>query len=346
MEKIIDPVDLSLLKAELTEDKLLCKSNKAGNLIYVVDAHNSPNIMREIGRLREISFRQAGGSSGLSIDIDEFDTMAKPYKQIIVWDPDAEAILGGYRYILGKDIVLKEDGQPKLATAHMFHFSDKFIKDYLPYTIELGRSFVTPDYQSSKMGAKSIFSLDNLWDGIISIVLKHPDIHYIFGKFTMYPSYDGGAKDLILRFFWKHFEDKDNLIRPYSPMMPVSRPEILDLILHEDGFKEDYRLLKEAVRKLGTNIPPLVNSYMNISLGVKMFGTAINDEFSDVDETGILVDFADISLDKLERHVDALLNSTIEQARKRFPDLKQEFGEKLKRRWFERKTKRHRKVEK
>ncbi|MBP9998048.1 MAG: GNAT family N-acetyltransferase [Bacteroidales bacterium] len=346
MEKIIDPVDVNLLKAELTEDRLLCKTNKAGNLIYVVDCHNAPNVLREVGRLREISFREAGGSSGLSMDIDEFDTMEKPYSQIVVWDPDAERIIGGYRYILGTDVVLEENGQPHLATAHMFRFSEKFMQKYLAHTIELGRSFVTPDYQSSKMGAKSIFSLDNLWDGIIAIVLKHPDIHYIFGKFTMYPSYSPAAKDLILRFYWKHFEDKEKLVEPYVPMMPVSRPEILDLILHSDEFKEDYRLLKEAVRKLGTNIPPLVNSYMNISLGVKMFGTAINDEFSNVDETGILVDFSDINVDKIDRHVNALLNTTIEKAKRRFPGLKPEFGEKLRLRWFERKNKRHKILEK
>ena len=220
MEKIIDPVDVRLLKAELTPDKKLCNTNKADNEIYVIDAFDSPNVLREVGRLREISFRMAGGSSGLSLDLDEFDTMENPYKQIVIWDPEAEAIIGGYRYILGPDVKLGPDGQPLLATAHMFHFSDHFIKEYLPHVIELGRSFVTPDYQSSKAGAKAIFALDNLWDGIGAVMMQHPNIVYFFGKMTMYPSYDHSCRDLILHFLWKHFEDKDDLIRPIEPKMP------------------------------------------------------------------------------------------------------------------------------
>ena len=176
MEKIIDPVSVSLLKAELTPDKKLCNTNKAGNEIYVIDAFDAPNVLREVGRLREISFREAGGSSGLSMDLDEFDTMENPYKQIVIWDPDSEAIIGGYRYILGPDVKIRPDGQPHLATSHMFHFSETFIKDYLPHVIELGRSFVTPAYQSSKAGAKAIFALDNLWDGIGAVMMQHPNI--------------------------------------------------------------------------------------------------------------------------------------------------------------------------
>ena len=166
MEKIIDPVDVNLIKAELTPDKKLRDTNKGGNEIYIVDYKDSPDTMREIGRLREITFRDAGGGTGKSIDIDEFDIMEKPCKQLIVWDPESEAILGGYRFILGPDIQLMENGQPRLATSHLFHFSDKFISDYLPHIIELGRSFVTPEYQSSKAGAKALFALDNLWDGL------------------------------------------------------------------------------------------------------------------------------------------------------------------------------------
>ena len=301
METIIDPVDLSLLKAELTPDKKLCDTHKGGNVIYVVTGHDSPNVLREIGRLREVAFRQAGGSSGLALDLDEFDTMEVPYGQIVVWDPDAEAILGGYRYILGPDVAMKADGQPHLATSHMFHFSDEFVSDYLPHTIELGRSFVAPEYQSSKAGAKALFALDNLWDGITAIIMRHPQIMYLFGKMTMYPSYDKSGRDLILHFLWKHFPDQDELVRPINPVLPQVDGRLLDLILDADDFKSDYRNLKTAVRKLGTNIPPLVNSYMNTSPTMKMFGTAVNDEFSDVEETGILVCFNEMYEEKKDR---------------------------------------------
>lgn len=321
MEKIIDPVDINLIKQELTPDKKLCNTCKAGNEIYVVDWFDSPNTVREIGRLREISFRGAGGSSGMSLDIDEFDTMEKPYKQMIIWDPDANTIIGGYRYLFGPDAKFDENGQPILATSHMFHFSDEFIKKYLPHTIELGRSFVTPEYQSSKAGAKALFALDNLWDGITTIIISHPDIMYFFGKMTMYPSYDRVSRDLILSFLWKHFPDMDSLIRPIEPIGPEADPKLVQLILKHEGFKEDYKLLKEAVRSRGTNIPPLVNSYMNTSPTLKMMGTAINKEFSDVEETAILVCFDEMFEDKRDRHMQAFISDFLEKAQKRFPQL-------------------------
>lgn len=321
MEKIIDPVPVELLKAELTPEKKLRNTNKGGNVIYIVDAHDSPNVMREIGRLREESFRQAGGSSGLEADIDEFDTMENPYKQIVVWDPDAEAILGGYRYIMGPDVRLDEKGQPILATAHMFHFSKRFIEDYLPHVMELGRSFVAPDYQSSKAGAKALFSLDNLWDGIATIAAEHPQIIYFFGKMTMYPSYDKLSRDLILHFLWKHFPDPEELVRPIKPVLPETNPRLMDIILDEPEFKADYKKLKETVRKLGTNIPPLVNSYMNISSTMKMLGTAVNEEFSDVEETGILVCYNEMYPEKRDRHAFSSWGEWMEKVRERFPRL-------------------------
>jgi len=329
MEKIIDPISLDLIEAELTPDKKLCSTNKGGNVIFVVDAHDSPNVMQEIGRLREITFREAGGSSGLAADIDEFDTMEVPYKQIVVWDPDARTILGGYRYILGPDVKLDEAGQPVLATAHMFRFSETFIKEYLPHTMELGRSFVTPDYQSSRAGAKALYALDNLWDGIAAVSSEHPGIIYFFGKMTMYPSYDRPSRDLILHFLWKHFPDPEELVRPIKPVMPETNARLMDLILKDQEFKDDYRNLKEAVRKLGTNIPPLVNSYMNSSPSMKMLGTAINEEFSDVEETGIMVCYNEMYPEKRDRHALASMKEWISRVKKRFPKLRDEDIDKI-----------------
>lgn len=333
MEPIIAPVDVNLLKEELTPSKKLCDTHKGGNELYVIDGHDSPNLLREIGRIREVSFREAGGSSGLSMDIDEFDTMEKPYKQIIVWDPDAEAIIGGYRYILGPDVIIKENGQPHLATSHMFRFSENFIKNYLPHTMELGRSFVSPDYQSSKAGAKALFALDNLWDGITAIIMLHPNIMYLFGKMTMYTQYDKSCRDLILHFLWKHFPDSEELVRPIEPVMPEVDGRLLELILKEKDFKDDYRLLKDSVKRLGANIPPLVNSYMNTSPTMKMFGTAVNHEFSSVEETGILVCFNEMYPEKRDRHIQALLRDQIKALRERFPSLDSDIEEKLKSRW-------------
>ena len=346
MKPIIDPVDVSLLKAELTPDRKLCNTNKANNEIYIVDAFNAPNVLREIGRLREISFRDAGGGSGMEMDLDEFDLMENPYKQIVIWDPESEAMLGGYRYILGTDVMIKENGQPHLATSHMFHFSDAFIRDYLPHVIELGRSFVTPEYQSSKAGAKAIFALDNLWDGIGAVMMQHPGIVYLFGKMTMYPSYDRSCRDLIVHFLSKHFGDRDELVRPYNLEMPLIDGRLLDLILKDDDFKSDYRNLKNAVRALGTSIPPLINTYMNSSPTMKMFGTAVNDEFSDVEETGILVGFNEMYADKRDRHKETYMAHLMQLMRERFPLLKDGFAEKFALRKDSRRDKIMRKIKK
>lgn len=306
-QEIIQPVEKSLLRQELTAERRLRMTNKSNNEIYVVTAHNAPNVMREIGRLREIAFREAGGGTGKSMDIDEFDTCENCYKQLIVWNPEAEEIIGGYRYLLGTDWELQENGQPKLATSHMFHFSEKFLKEYMLQTVELGRSFVSLPYQSSRMGAKSLFALDNLWDGFGALVVIKPTLKYFFGKMTMYPSYIRKGRDMILYFLKKHFDDKDNLIVPMKPLKLETPEEDLAKILCEDDFKKDYRILNQEIRKMGFNIPPLVNAYMNLSPTMRLFGTAINDGFGEVEETGILIAVDEILEEKRMRHIDSFI---------------------------------------
>ncbi|MDD5991888.1 MAG: GNAT family N-acetyltransferase [Prevotellaceae bacterium] len=307
-QDIIQPVAKELLKSELTPERQLRMTNKSHNEIYIVDAHNAPNVLQEIGRLREIVFREAGGGTGKEVDLDEFDTCENCYKQLIVWNPEEEEIIGGYRYLLGSDVEFDENGQPILATSHMFHFSDKFIKDYLPWTIELGRSFVSLEYQNTnKNGSKSLFALDNLWDGLGALTVIQPDVKYFFGKMTMYPSYIRKGRDMILFFLKKHFDDKENLIVPMKPLVIESDPNDLEKLFSEESFKEDYRILNREIRKLGYNIPPLVNAYMGLSPTMKLFGTAINYGFGDVEETGILIAVDEILEQKRVRHIDSYI---------------------------------------
>lgn len=306
-EAIIQPISKELIKRELTPEKQLRMTNKSHNEIYVITANNSPNVMKEIGRLREIAFREAGGGTGKSMDIDEFDVGENCYKQLIVWNPEAEEIIGGYRYMLGTDWKLNADRQPILATSHMFHFSDKFIDEYMPYTVELGRSFVSLEYQSSRMGSKSLFALDNLWDGLGALTVIRPNIKYFFGKMTMYPSYIRRGRDMILYFLKKHFDDKENLIIPMKPLKIETDERELKELFCEDDFKKDYRILNREIRKLGYNIPPLVNAYMGLSPTMKLFGTAINYGFGDVEETGILITVDEILEEKRIRHIDSFI---------------------------------------
>lgn len=307
MEDIIAPIDKEVLKSELTEDKRLRFTNKSNNEIYIVTWKNAPNVLKEIGRLREIAFRAAGGGTGKSMDLDEYDLMENPYQQLIVWDPEAEEILGGYRYLLGDEVEFDADGKPLLATAHMFNFSEKFLKDYLPTTIELGRSFVTLEYQSTRAGSKGLFALDNLWDGLGALTVVMPQVKYFFGKMTMYSSYNRFGRDMILYFLKKHFNDKDKLITPMQPLLIETDEKILEKLFCYDTFKEDYKVLNTEVRKLGYNIPPLVNAYMSLSPTMRMFGTAINDGFGDVEETGILIAVDEILEEKRVRHIESYL---------------------------------------
>ena len=311
-EKIIQPVDRELLRSELTPNKQLRLTNKSNNEIYIVTAQDSPNVMREIGRLREIAFRNAGGGTGKAMDIDEFDTMEGGYKQLIVWNPDAAEIIGGYRFIYGTDWKMGADGQPLLATSHMFKFSNRFLTEYMPYTVELGRSFVAVEYQSIRKGAKSIFALDNLWDGLGALTVINPKLKYFFGKMTMYPSYIRRGRDMILYFLKKHFDDKENLITPMKPLIIETDPKELETLFSATGFKEDYKILNREIRALGYDIPPLVNAYMGLSPTMKLFGTAINNGFGDVEETGILIAVDEILEEKRVRHIDSFITENRE----------------------------------
>lgn len=297
---VIDEMPVELIERELTPERFLRHSNRGSNDLYVVDAHSAPNTMREIGRLREIAFRVSGGGTGKECDIDEFDVMTPPLQQLVVWDPATRRIVGGYRFILGKDVKLEIDGSPRIATAHMFRFSPKFIKEYLPYTIELGRSFVRVEAQLTRQSS-AIFALDNLWDGLGALLIDHPDMKYLFGKVTMYPSYDSECRDMILNFFKRHFPDPDGLISPIIPLEAGAD-------FTEDPaaeFREDYQRLKHCIHECGFTIPPLVNAYMTLSPTMRYFGTAVNREFGDVEETAILINVNEINEDKKRRHIES-----------------------------------------
>jgi len=307
MKNIVSPLPKEEIVAELTPEKFLRKTNKGGNEIYVVTYHNSPAIMHEIGRLRELTFRDAGGGTGKDTDIDDYDKAETPYKQLIVWDPESQSILGGYRFILCSDALNTETGEINMATAGLFNFSKKFVDEYLPHTMELGRSFVQPSYQSSKAGAKALFALDNLWDGLGALTVDHSEIEYFFGKVTMYTHFHSEARNLIHYFFKKYFSDKENLVYPKKPVKFNMDEEKMRSIFSGQNYSENYRILVQAVRDYGENIPPLINAYMNLSPSMKTFGTAINDKFGEVLETGIIVTIKDIYEIKRDRHIESYI---------------------------------------
>lgn len=302
MQKIIPPIDKKILLEELTTDKFVRNTNNGNNKIYIFTAHNSPNLMRETGRLREITFREAGGGTGLDCDIDIYDTSDHPFFQLIVWNPEENEIVGGYRFAHGK-YLMDEKGQVMSPTGKLFQFSEKFISEYLPFSIELGRSFVQPAYQPTVNLRKGMYSLDNLWDGLGAMIIDNPDVKYFFGKVTMYPQYNRLARDLVLFFLQKHFPDKEGLLTPIDPLKLATDKEELRSILNNLSYEDDYKVLVHKVRQLNENVPPLVNAYMNLSATMRTFGTSLNLEFGEVEETGILVTIKDIYDFKKDRHL-------------------------------------------
>ncbi len=306
MENIIGKISREALQEELTKERYVRKTNNGNNEIYIINHHNSPNVMKEIGRLREVTFRHAGGGTGKAIDIDEYDTSSHPYQQLLVWNPEDREIVGAYRFILCKDAEYI-NGKVQLATTELFEFSDKFYKDYLPETIELGRSFIQPEYQPSEQFRKGLFSLDNLWDGLGAIVIDNPTQKHFFGKVTMYTDFNVQARDYILSFMNYYFPDKEQLVKPIHSVEIKTDvvPFLQQLKGHE--YKEGHAILNKNVRALDEHIPPLVNAYMNLSATMKSFGTALNPEFGGVEETGILVTISDVYQSKKERHFNSYL---------------------------------------
>jgi hypothetical protein len=305
MQEIIDAIDRDLIEKELTPDKFVKLTNSGNNEIYIVSYHNAPNVTREIGRLREITFRDAGGGTGFDCDLDEFDTDEEnPFQQLFVWDPREKEVIGGYRFIHGKTLKRKADGHINTPTSELFQLSERFISEFLPSTIELGRSFVQPLYQPTVNLRRGMYALDNIWNGLGAILNINPDVKYYFGKITMYPHYNIEARDMILYFLEKYFGDKNNLVYPFEPLALTTPESMLSEIFIGGSYEKDYKILVQNVRQRFENIPPLVNAYMNLSSTMLYFGTSLNPGFGEVEESGILVTLDDVYDIKKDRHLN------------------------------------------
>ena len=305
MQEIIDAIDRDLIEKELTPDKFVKLTNSGNNEIYIVSYHNAPNVTREIGRLREITFRDAGGGTGFDCDLDEFDTDEEnPFQQLFVWDPREKEVIGGYRFIHGKTLKRKADGHINTPTSELFQLSERFISEFLPSTIELGRSFVQPLYQPTVNLRRGMYALDNIWNGLGAILNINPDVKYYFGKITMYPHYNIEARDMILYFLEKYFGDKNNLVFPFEPLALTTPESMLSEIFIGGSYEKDYKILVQNVRQRFENIPPLVNAYMNLSSTMLYFGTSLNPGFGEVEESGILVTLDDVYDIKKDRHLN------------------------------------------
>lgn len=310
MKEIIAAVDKEILKAELRPEFLLRHTNKAGNLIYDVTVHDAPNVMREIGRLREISYRHGGGATGKEMDIDEFDTMPQPYHQLIVWNPEEEEIIGGYRYIMGKEMQLDQDGQPVISSNHLCQYSEQFVQEYLPHSIEFGRAWVQPKYTTREAGMKALFALDNIWDGLGVVLYNNPDIRWMFGKVTIHPTYPAAARELIYAYLDRYCHGENGLVMPKNPIrIATTSEQLADQTFQGVDAQENYKTLQHALRTMGTVIPSMFSAYLNVTDQLMAFGSAINDELGNAYETAIVVPVEHIYPEKWDRYVGSYLRS-------------------------------------
>jgi hypothetical protein len=303
MNPIVEALAPEIMEAELSKIKVLRKTNYLKNLIYVFDGNESPLLMQEVGRLRELSFRMAGGGTGKAFDADEFDYGPYAYQQLIVWDPEEKQISGGYRFKPcweAKD----EEGNYHLSSTEIFIYSEKLKNFYFPETIELGRSFVQPAYQAGNNPRKGAYALDNLWDGLGALVKTYP-VKYFFGKITMYTHFSAEARDYILSYLNHIFPDRENLLQIPSKLHIQTNTDSFIESLKGLPYKESHRLLTQKVKEFNESIPPLFNAYMNLSPTMKTFGTSVNEHFGGVEETGIMINIDDIFEEKIKRYVDS-----------------------------------------
>lgn len=301
MKEIIQPIDRDLLVAELSKQSMKT-TKRLENSIYFISATDCPYLMLEIGRLREVTFRAAGGGTGKEVDIDEYDYH---FSHIVLWDSNDQEIIGSYRAALMKE--LKTGQKIYSPNAQLFNFSKKFISDYLPYTIELGRSFVQPKYQPRVDNKNGIFSLFNLFSGLECLIDMHSDMKYFFGKFTMYSHYDVRARNLLLNYLKRKFPDPDKLVRPKKKVklhLGYVRKNLflLQTIFNQKSFKEEKKLLEVYLKQYGEYIQPLVDIYMGLSPTMRVFGGVHYEEFGNVDETGILISIQDIHPEIIDRY--------------------------------------------
>lgn len=286
-------VENSLTK-ELKFAKCLGLASHCNASIYSFYGGELRNLMCEVGWLRSESFERVGVSMPDSEAIDEAD-LDGTYHQLIVWDNDAGAIIGGYRYAIGREVEAE-----KLSLGRYFRLSNRFVSEYLPRGIELGRSFIQPQYQCGR-NAKTIFALDTIWQGLARVVDRER-VDYLFGRVTFYPSLGIRARNLVVGFMRYVFPEREPLIAARQPMMGgLSRRRSRHYFVG-DTPKDNYKILISQMRAIRRSVPPMISSYMRLSPSMQTFDLYRNDDLGGVAECGIMLTIADLYDDIKRRY--------------------------------------------
>jgi len=296
-KNVIHPVDRKLIKRELSDSQILGKT-KDDKKIILAEYENSPNVLKEIARLREITFRKVGEGTGKKRDIDDFD---KYYKHLVVWDEEELEIVGSYRIGIGKDIFLSK-GINGFYTSTLFNFSNRFETEVVKDSIELGRSFVQRKYWNSN-------ALNYLWQGIGAFISNNDWVQYLFGGVSISNNYSESAKNSIVYYFQKWFGDYDELAESKNKFMLSNKSaDDLSKIFTSNNYKDDYKILKNILKPTGFTVPVLYKHYSELcnDNGVKFLDFGVDPDFENCVDGLILVDVHKIKDEKRERFINSL----------------------------------------
>lgn len=296
---VIQPVDKQKIKMQLNNSEFIGQTTD-GKKIYLVNYNNGQDVVREIARLREITFRKVGEGTGRSKDFDSYD---KHYKHLVLWDDDNLEIVGAYRFAFGQE-VLTNIGVQGFYTSSLFDFSEDFVK-IIPQSIELGRSFIQSKYWNS-------MALDYLWQGIGKVLLNNTQIRYLFGPVSMSNNYSEEAKNLIVYFFSKWFSRNDNLVLPKNKFS-LSEKKITELkeLFNLNNYEQELKILKSQLKILGFSVPVLFKQYSDICHrdGVNFVDFSIDPDFNNCIDAFIVLDLNFIKEAKRVRYLKQMVNN-------------------------------------
>ena len=303
-EPLVKPVNRNILKKELTSERFLRPTRMGKNNVYVFDGVDAPNLMKEVGRLRELAFRDAGAGIGAALDLDQYDTGEHKCRQLIVWDPAEEEIVGGCRFNTFEQYQNQLNAAIPLINKELYDLHPAFEKNYAPYFIELTRAFIQPKYQTKHKDHKVFFALDNVWDGLGALLVQHPQCRYFFGRLVIYPSYDPFMRDLLFYFFKKHLYDKDETLCAKFPYEPATIKDELHSYLKTNNANKDFMELHKIARARNTVVPALISAYYRVSDTMRVFEPVIDHHFGGCFAAAMMITIADIKPNLIDRYVN------------------------------------------
>jgi hypothetical protein len=329
MTVLADPVPPETLAAQLGERTRILDFR--GVEVHAFAAEEAPDVMCEVGRIREKEFRAVGAGRNLALDLDDLDFGPFAYRQLVAWDPQRRELVAAYRYILCGDLVCDDPGSTdpgstdvtpekaasvgnrprnfpgygQLRTSRLFDFSETMKREILPYSVELGRSVV------NREAAKAIMGLYCAWAGLGALTREYTHLDSFFGNFSVYSSYPPEAIALLVRFLERHHRDPDRLLAPRAGLSCEIDRSLADPFTvagnkeSQTDYDKDYDTLLSSMARLGAAVPPILLSYLGATRNLVYLGAARDDDFGGAVECAILVPLKGLNEKARARFVDS-----------------------------------------